>query len=430
MAVSVKNYTNRFLVVAILIIMAVWALLFYAVIMDEVYDNIDDGLKNQKILILREVYSDPAIIQNTQEFGVNQFRILPAEEGDIIDRNHFSKELIYMPYDEDDEPYRILHTGFYDRDGNPYKLEIRTSTVEEDEFLINLALSLAVLYLVIVLSIMVINHFVLRKAWKPFHQILANLSKYRFGDVKSFYAVPTQVSEFEELNEQIEVMIHRNEHVFRSQKRFIENASHELQTPLTIVANKLDLLLNDEDLNENQLSKISEAKQSLLRMANLNKSLLMLSRIENHQYGTVQKVNFNEVFQELISELDYLVEHKDIQLDYLEDGVFCVDFNKELAFVLSSNLLRNAIKHNYKGGVIRIVIGEEMIKVANSATADALDSKSIFDRFQKGNQDSQSTGLGLSIVQSILQQYPILSLTYTFSDNLHHFQLTKKYITS
>src|SRR5690606_27982779 len=112
---------------------------------------------------------------------------------DIVDKNHFSKEFIYMPYDEEDEPYRILHTGFYDKEGKPYKLEIRTSTVEEDDFLINLALSLAVLYVVIVLSIMVINYFVLRNAWKPFHRILVNLSKYRFGKADSFHAVSTQV---------------------------------------------------------------------------------------------------------------------------------------------------------------------------------------------------------------------------------------------
>lgn len=430
MAISVKNYTNRFLVVAILIIMAVWALLFYAVIMDEVYDNIDDGLKNQKILILREVYKDPDIILNTQEFGVNQFRILPAEEGDLIDENHFSKEFIYMPYDEEDEPYRILHTGFYDKEGKPYKLEIRTSTVEEDDFLINLALSLAVLYAVIVLSITVINHFVLRRAWKPFHRILTNLSKYRFGRADSFHAVPTQVEEFEALNQQIQRMIHRNESVFHSQKRFIENASHELQTPLTIVANKLDLLLSDEDLNESQLSRIAEAKQSLLRMANLNKSLLMLSRIENHQYTVVENINFNEIIQELIQELGYLVEHKEIQLHYQEEGVFCGMYNKELAFVLLSNLLRNAIKHNQKGGVIRITVAEDTIRIANSATSDALDTTTIFERFRKGGQDTQSTGLGLAIVQSILQQYPALSLTYTFNDSLHEFQLTKKRITS
>lgn len=424
MQTSVKNFTNRFLVIAILIIMAIWALLFYAVIMDEVYDNIDDGLKNQKILIIREAYINKEIIEDAKEFGINQFRILPISESEYTDSNQFSKEMIYMPYDEDDEPYRVLRTGFHDKDGHAFKLEIRTSTVEEDDFLFDLAISLAVLYLVIVLSIMVINHIVLTRAWKPFHQILRNLSRYRFGEAKSFESVPTQVSEFEELNQQIQVMIDRNEEVFHSQKRFIENASHELQTPLTIMASKLDLLLEDGDLEEKQLVKIAEAKQSLLRMVNLNKSLLMLSRIENKQYMEVEEVNFNTVIQELLEELGYLIEHKGIQVDYQEQAVFSSLCNKELAFVLFSNLLRNAIKYNLEeGGVIRIHVSTQEIRIANTSTADVLNPQYIFERFHKGRQDSQSNGLGLSIVKSILQQYPKLSLDYVFVDGLHEFQM-------
>ena len=144
MQTSVKNFTNRFLVIAILIIMAIWALLFYAVIMDEVYDNIDDGLKNQKILIIREAYINKEIIKNSKEFGINQFRILPISEREYTEDNRFSKEMIYMPYDEDDEPYRVLRTGFHDQEGNPYKLEVRTSTVEEDDFLFDYFLSCTV----------------------------------------------------------------------------------------------------------------------------------------------------------------------------------------------------------------------------------------------------------------------------------------------
>src|SRR5690606_9185533 len=179
-------------------------------------------------------YNNPDILNDSKEFGINQFRILPSEEGDNIDKKHFSREFFYMPYDDEDEPYRVLRTGFYSKEGQPYGLEIRTSTVEEDDYLINLAISLGVLYVVIILSILIINHYVLGKAWKPFRRILENLSHYRFGDASSFEAVPTEVKEFGELNRQIKQMIDRNEQVFEGQKRFLENASHELQTPLAV----------------------------------------------------------------------------------------------------------------------------------------------------------------------------------------------------
>lgn len=427
MRTSVKNYTNRFLVIAILVIMAIWALLFYALIMDEVYDNIDDGLKNQKILVIREAYVNPSIIDDAKEFGVNQFRIMPVAEDEYTDKNQFSKELIYMPYDEDDEPYRVLRTGFYDAQGKPYKLEIRTSTVEEDDFLFDLGISLAVLYLVIILSIVVINHIVLTRAWKPFHRILDNLSRYRFGEAESFEPVPTRVREFGELNQQIRDMIDRNEAVFLSQKRFIENASHELQTPLTIMANKLELLMEDGELGEQQLVKIAEAKRTLLRMANLNKSLLMLSRIENKQYIDVESVHFNEVIHELLSELSYLIEQKGIRVNVQEEGDFSLRLNRELAIVLLANLLRNAIKYSLaQDGVINIHISTREIRIANSSLADVLNPHYIYERFHKGRQDNQSNGLGLSIVQSILQQYPELEMEYAYVGELHEFKLQKK----
>ena len=425
MAISVKNYTNRYLAFAILIIMAIWALLFYAVLMDEVYDNIDDGLKNQKIEIIREAYNNPQILHNSKTYGINQFRILPSKIAENLDNNHFSKKMIYMPYDEEEEPYRILETGFYSKDGDPYTLEIRTSTVEEDDFLINLAISLAVLYLVIVLSILGINYLVLNKAWKPFQKILKNLSKYRFGEAESFKQTPTKVLEFETLNLHINQMISRNEQVFKAQKRFLENASHELQTPLAITINKLELLIQDPDLSEKQLTKIVDAKFALLRMVALNKSLLMLSRIENNQYTTLEKINFNQIIKDMLMDFKEIFDHKHIQTNLEERGVFIIEFNPDLALILISNLLRNALKYNKENGVIQITIEDDTVRIANSSTTEALNPDYIFERFHKGNQDPNANGLGLSIVETILEKYPYLKINYLYESSMHIFQLKR-----
>ncbi|MGO1245279.1 MAG: sensor histidine kinase [Sphingobacterium sp.] len=426
MSVSVKTYTNRYLVIAILAIMAIWALLFYAVLMDEVYDNIDDGLKNQKIEIIREAYDNPEIIEETKEFGINQFRILPATPSEFTDKNRFSNEKFYMPYDEEEEPYRVLHTGFYTRSGSTYELEIRTSTVEEDDFLINLAFSLSVLYVVIALSIMLINYFVLAKALQPFELIINGLRNYRFGNVRSFTPVNSQVKEFDDLEKHIMHMIDRNEQIFEQQKRFIENASHELQTPLTVTINKFDLLMNDERLDEDPLSKIVEAKESLLRMVGLNRSLLMLSRIENRQYHHVETVTFNKLMKGLLEDLSDLIQFKGLELELIEKGEFISSYNADLALVLISNLLRNAIKYNIKGGVVRIHIQKDSIDIGNTSTGEALNPEYIFDRFHKGSQDSQSNGLGLSIVKSIVDNYPAITVSYSYETYMHVFRISHK----
>ncbi|ERJ60985.1 sensor histidine kinase [Sphingobacterium paucimobilis] len=426
-AVSVKYYTNRFIVITILIVMAVWALLFYAILMDEVYDNIDDGLKNQKIEIIREAYNSPEILENTTEFGINQFRILPVEHAaENLDKNRFSKEFIYMPYDDEDEPYRVLRTGFYSKEGKPYSLEIRTSTVEEDDYLINLAISLAVLYVVIILSILLINHLVLSRAWKPFRQTLDNLSRYRFGDTSSFETVPTKVKEFEELNKEVKHMIDRNEAVFEAQKRFLENASHELQTPLAITINRLELLMDDATLTESQLVQLSEAKGALHRMVGLNRSLLMLSRIDNNQYVASDLVNFSTLIKSLVDDLEDIASFRDVKFVFQEEvKEFYVNFNRDLAHILLSNLLRNAIKYNTAGGDVLVTIREHEIEIANDSDSGALNPDYIFERFYKGSQDNHSNGLGLSIVRSILERQHQIKLHYRYESGRHSFVLEK-----
>ena len=424
MATSIKNYTNRFIVVTILIVMAIWAAVFYAVIMDEVYDNIDDGLKNQKTLIIREVYRNPDIIKESTEFGVNQFVIrLVEDDVEALDENVFSKELIYMPYDEEEEPYRILRTGFYDANNTPYYLEIRTSTVEEDDFLINLAISLLVLYIVIVLSILIINYFMMGHAWRPFNQILKNLSQYRFGKADSFVTVNSEVSEFKDLNNHISHMIKQNEKVFDSQKLFLENAAHELQTPLAVGINKLELVLENANLAEEDLIRVVEAKRSLQRMVNLNKSLLTLSRINNQQYAGQTAVNLNETLHNVLLDYEDLIAYKDIQVDHVANADFVIDANSDLMHILISNLLSNAIKYNYKAGKINIVMSDSSIRIANSSTEKALNPDYIFERFYKGNQDHNSNGLGLSIVQTILEKYPQITIEYVYQDDMQVFKI-------
>ena len=425
MSISLKTYTNRYLVIAILAIIAIWALLFYAVLMDEVYDNIDDGLKNQKIEIIREAYDDPEFIGNSHQFGINQFRILPAQTGETVDNNIFNNELIYMPYDEEEEPYRILTTGFYTKDGRPYTLEIRTSTVEEDDFLMNLAISLAVLYAVIALSVMLINYLVITRALRPFRRILDGLGNYRFGTSKSFQPISSRVREFDDLNTHIVHMIQRNEQIFAQQKRFIENASHELQTPLAVTISKLDLLIDEQQLEENALSRLADAKRSLLRLVGLNKSLLTLSRIENKQYQQNEEVNFTSLVKQLLDDYQDFIELKSIQpqIEVKED--FVIRYNADLAVILLSNLLRNAVRYNQKGGLLQIIISAERIEIANSSRGEALNPDYIFERFHKGTQDSQSNGLGLSIVRSIIENYPGLEVAYAFKSDMHVFSLKK-----
>lgn len=424
MKISLKNYTFRYLTFWLLIVIAIWAFIFHSLILDEVYDNVDDGLKNQKIEIIREVYRDPDLL-NTTEFGLSQFKISKVDPSQYNESNRFSNEMVYMEYDEDMEPYRVLRTGFYDKDNFPYMLEIRTSTVEEDDLIYDLSISLVALYVFILISILLINHFGLRKAFKPFDQIISQLRKYEVGNKEKPIHVVTNVKEFSFLQNEIQRMINRNDEVFNSQKLFIENASHELQTPLTIAMNKLDLLIEESDLGEKEMLSLVDTKQTLWRMVNLNKSLLMLSRIENNQYKNNEEVNFTRLTKDLLEDYESILEAAEIKVTTNFKADFMIDFNLDLARILISNLIRNAIKHNNEERLIRIELDSNQFMISNTGKNYSLDTNVIYNRFYKQGTSEGNNGLGLSIVETIIKNQQKLKLNYRYEAPFHQFILKK-----
>jgi len=424
MKISLKNYTFRYLTISLLVVLTVWALLFRGKILDEVYDNVDDGLKNQKIEIIRESYVNPEIL-HTNKFGLAQYRILPVSPQNYNEANRLTNELVFMPYDGEDEPYRILRTGFYGKDGKPYSLEIRTSTVEEDDLIFDLSISLFALYLFILISILIINHLGLNKALKPLDKIIRQIEKYRFGQANHLEKIDTNVYEFDILQNEISMMIERNEQVFSDQKLFIENASHELQTPIAIALNKLDLILENENLEEKTYVKLVDTKNSLWRMVNLNKTLLMLSRIENMEYQEQEQINFVPIIESLVEDLDPIFESNEIKLEINLSTDFEVPFNKDLARILVSNLIRNAIKHNNKEKILKIESFKDEIVFSNSSDLMELNSNMIYNRFYKQGYNVESNGLGLSIVNTIIKTQKTLDIHYQYQIGLHQFILKK-----
>lgn len=425
MKLSLKYYTLKYIVVALLLIIALWAALFYAFILDEVYDNVDDGLKNRKIQLIKAVYKDKELLNNV-DFEFNEFKIVPISEEECNNRNKFYNRTYYMEYDDDDEPYRVLETCFTDQFGGHRKLVIRTSTVEEDDLIYDLSIALIVLYFFLVLSILFVNGFLLNKAWKPFYAILEKLRNYQFGEKRDDRKQAYSIREFGQLDEEIDEMIRRNEQVFNQQKKFIENASHELQTPLAIMINKIDLSVQDGKVEDHHMHLLMDLKANLTRMSGLNKSLLMLSRIDNNQFSTTEIVDFNVLIKEMIADYRDFTDHKRISIETVEHGNFSASFNSDLAHILISNLLKNAIKYNIPDGIIKVIIENDRIVMMNTGQKYPLDENQIFSRFYKQASDHNSTGLGLSIVHSIIRQYPVFSIEYRFEEEMHQLIISKK----
>ena len=413
------NYTSSWFLLALFLILLVWAGGFYFVMLDEIYDSMDDGLENQKTLILQKAAQDPGILSRMDfDEGNYQIRKIPAASAlDYLDV--YKDTLMYMQVEEDFEPVRLLTTAF-EHQGEYYELRVITSMVEEDDLIEDLLYSLLVLFLGITASMVILNNLLLKKIWQPFYLLLERLRNFRLDDPQPFHATDSKIEEFRLLDSSLQKLLEKNIQTFNDQKHFIENAAHELQTPLAISLNKLELMVN-QPLEEEQLALAASVMDNLERLIRLNKSLLLLSRINNRQYAGEEEIDLNGVVKKGLRDFSDQADYKNIHLILEENGNIRAKMNPDLAHMLVINLLKNAIVHNHPGGEVQVVIEDHVLTVSNTGKIEALDEKKIFERFYKQGSNGSSTGLGLAIVKAIADLYG-LEIAYSF-DGLHKFRV-------
>ena len=351
---TLKYYTYQYLLIAVLLIIAIWAASFYWLIIEEVYDTIDKSLKNSKNRIIDSAKVDTDIL-NTHKFGIGNFMITPLSGEDYSGNVHIYSTQVNIGKQGKDYPARMLQTIF-EVDNQYYQLEVFASTLEDDEFLQNLLLSLIVLYISIVISIILINYFVLDKALRPFYAILKKLKIYRIDKSNNYLSTQSPIKEFNELDHELYDMTQRNEEIFNSQKDFIGNASHELQTPLSIISNKIELLMEDEKMSATFAQQINDIYLSVHRLKNLNKSLLILAKISSEQFPKKKLVHFNTLIHSIVEYLTELTDFKTALIQIVENSFFDFSMNEELARILIFNLIKNAITHSDNDASIEIII--------------------------------------------------------------------------
>jgi len=200
----------------------------------------------------------------------------------------YNKILVLEPVENEPEPYRQLTTTFSNNKGY-FKLTISASLVESDELMGTILFTVFLLYLVLLISVVYLNRKLLQKLWKPFYSTLRSVRNYRLEQHRQINFYETKVVEFKELNETISQLIQNNLRAYQNQKQFTENASHEIQTPLAIARSKAELLIENPDLTAEQAELANVITENLTRLARLNKSLLLISKIENNQFPETKK---------------------------------------------------------------------------------------------------------------------------------------------
>ncbi len=410
----VLNYTTSYFAIILLILISIWAGIFYYAMLDEIYDSLDDGLDNQKGLVIQKVATDSTILRKTSfEEGDYAFKEINAHEAKDV-RDIYVDTLMYMQNEKDFEPVRLLRS-ILNHNGKYYQVQLITSMVEEDDLIAELFYALVWLYLGLVASIIILNNFLLKRIWKPFYYLLNQLKKFKLESPSELKVKTTRIDEFKLLNETVQKLLKSNINAYNSQKHFIENAAHELQTPLAIVINKLETLAESNKLSQDELKLLASSLDNLGRLTRLNKSLLLLSRIENNQFLSEEKINVNDLVKKIVGDFSDQLVYSKIDLKIDEQGLSTINMNPDLGIILISNLIKNAIVHNHPNGTIDIVIRTSSFSIQNTGVNTPLNEQDLFKRFDKKQQSENSTGLGLAIVKAIADLYKF-KISYRFNN--------------
>lgn len=289
--------------------------------------------------------------------------------------------------------------------GKVYKIMLFDLVVEEDDIQDAVQESMIKTYLLLSVVTLILSLIASFYVFGPFQKTLAIIKNFSVKEDFDTKFPDSTTSEFKKLNQFIGDMMSRARRDYLALKEFSENASHEIQTPLSIAQGKLELLMESNELTEDQMELISSAQSAIKRLSKLGNSLSLLTKIENQEFSDFAKVNMTQLVSRFLFDFKELIELKEIKLlSEVESGVI-IDGNVVLLELLVTNLLNNAVRHNYSGGEISVRLDARSLEIKNTGEPLKGNPEDIFRRFKKASDNPDSLGLGLSIVKRICEEH-------------------------
>jgi signal transduction histidine kinase len=265
-----------------------------------------------------------------------------------------------------------------------------------------------------------VNRYMLRGIWHPFFESLDAMKAFRIDDQSKLAFPSSSIQEFQLMVEHFETVTMNARREYRSLKEFSENASHEIQTPLSIIRSNLELLLQ-EPLTEAQCEALQFINAAVGKLSKVQQALLLLTKIENKQFQQTVEIDVEEELKNKLLEFEELWNVRQISFssELHPSRIFA---NKDLFDVLLNNLFSNATRHNVPNGSIHVFARSNQIEISNTGNNGALDQDKVFKRFYKSTVNGNNNGLGLSIVKEICVASGI-TINYSYSKKSHRFLL-------
>ncbi|WP_228479150.1 sensor histidine kinase [Flavobacterium soyangense] len=406
---SIFNALTRLLVILIL-----W-LMLPVLIEKVVYKHINKSLLEKKekfICNLDKQEINDFIIRNDATETYSSFSTLHSEFLQLtrLPKKALIHETIFITepriIEEERNDYMILQYDFiYEK--KAYRLEIGNSLSEIKELTFTIRFFILIVLFIILAVTFLMDTFYIEYLLKPFNKIIdTKIRRVNEPDTFDHTPINSHSTDFQELDAVLNQMMDRISELFNKERQFIANVSHELLTPIALLKNKFENLLQNNSLDDNAIDKIASSLKTLDMLKKVINNLLLISRIENNQYEANETIDLKELLNNLHEDLKDRMDEKGLTISINLQHNFPFIGNKTLIHILLYNLMVNAVKYNRKNG--NITVSDRFLKekyyLSISDTGIGMNesqASQIFNRFTRINSDQEGQGLGLAIVNSI-----------------------------
>lgn len=409
---------NRVTLIASIIVFVFTGVIYYSVIHYILTDQLDRDLaiEEDEIEAYVKTYGKLPLAGSFKEQKVSYHLINPDHD---FERRYFYNDY-FNESEQRIEPGRSLIRTL-EVSGKLYSVTVTKSRVEAEDLVRIIVLITLSVTVVLLITLLLINRFILNNIWRPFYGILSQMKAFNLADKNDIKIEATKIDEFTELNTAVASMSLRVKQDYRELKSFTDNASHEMMTPLAVINSKLDTLIQTETFSDSQGDLIEDIYVAVGKLSRLNQSLLLLAKIENNLIGDQETIDLDELIRQKTRQFQELLQSHNLTLK-TELSNKRIKMNKHLADMLINNMLSNAIRHNYKEGEIFIQLDDNQLIFSNTGSDVPLIADKVFERFYK-NTASEGMGLGLAISNQICNLYHF-KLNYAYQEARHIFKVS------
>ena len=267
--------------------------------------------------------------------------------------------------------------------------------------------SFGITFIVVVIAGFVTYRLV-DKFLEPITDLKNRMKEVNVQNLSKQIEVKETGDEIEEITVSFNDMIIRLSRLFGEEKSFLQNAAHELRTPLAVLKTKIDVFKkNENNTIEDYQKMLASVTEYNDRMSHLDQMLLQIQ--ESQTVERKDEINIYDLIDEVIMDLSIYIDEK--HLSVTEEGDRAQIIGSDLLmYRVFYNLIENAIKYNVDGGYINVFINETeddvVIKIEDSGRGIESDKKKIFEAFYRERRtanESNGVGLGLHLVKQIIE---------------------------